>query len=99
MYRIPNGLMKETPSSPSISGSLFDAALPPVANQRRVEPQKVGAQVSTHMHINRRAVWAKLWVTGGLRAGQGGEGWEVLGTEAARWFSAIEAGCGGQFPF
>lgn len=59
VYRIPNGLMKETPSSPSISGSLFDAALPPVANQRRGEPQKVGAQVSTHMHINKHAFLAK----------------------------------------
>lgn len=66
VYRIPNGLMKETPSSPSISGSLFDAALPPVANQRRVEPQKVGSQVSTHMHINKHAVWPKLRVIWGL---------------------------------
>lgn len=36
VYRMPSGLMKETPSSPSISGSLFEAALPPVPNQRRV---------------------------------------------------------------
>lgn len=77
VYRIPNGLMKETPSSPSISGSLFDAALPPVANQRRVEPQKVGARVSAHIYINKHAVLARAMGHWGL-AGQGaGEGREV----------------------
>lgn len=77
VYRIPNGLMKETPSSPSISGSLFDAALPPVVNQRSVEPQKVGAQDSTHMHINRHAVLAKAM-------GHWGEGGQLWGREAER---------------
>lgn len=77
MYRIPNGLMKETPSSPSISGSLFDAALPPVVNQRSVEPQKVGAQDSTHMHINRHAVLAKAM-------GHWGEGERLWDREAER---------------
>lgn len=42
VYRVPSGLMKETPSSPSISGSLFEAALPPVPNQRRVERREAG---------------------------------------------------------
>lgn len=98
VYRIPNGLMKETPSSPSISGSLFDAALPPVANQRRVEPQKVGAQVSTHMHINKHAFLAKAvgyWVPVGWG---GGEGREVPGTEIVLRFSSADVGCVGQFP-
>lgn len=98
MYRIPNGLMKETPSSPSISGSLFDAALPPVANQRRVEPQKVGAQVSTHMHINRHAVLAKAMGHWGPVEQGGGKGREVPGTEAAHWFNSVDARRVGQFP-
>lgn len=95
VYRIPNGLMKETPSSPSISGSLFEAALPPVANQRRVEPQKVGAQVSTLRHINRHAVLAKATGHWGPVEQGGVEGREGSGTAAVHWFNSVDAGCVG----